>query len=86
MTSPKPRRPQTPKASGLLDRDGLISSRELADWLGIPIGTLDQWASRGGGPFFHKVGRYRQYHPKDVRDWLKDQRHAVTGDRPERAA
>ena len=66
--------------AGLLDRDGLIGSAELATWLGVPAGTLDQWASRGGGPIFHKVGSHRKYHPADVKSWLARQRWATTGD------
>lgn len=64
---------------GLLDRDGMIGSEELAGWLGVPVSTLDQWASRGGGPFFHKVGVHRKYHPADVKLWLGQQRRATTG-------
>jgi Helix-turn-helix domain len=67
----------------LLERDGLISSEELAVFLGESLGTLDAWASRGGGPPFHKVGRHRKYWPADVKDWLRENRHE---DRQEPAA
>jgi excisionase family DNA binding protein len=76
-----PKSDSKPKASGLLDRDTLITSPELAEYLKVPEGTLDQWASRGGGPFFHKVGAHRRYHPADVKAWLSECRHAATGDR-----
>jgi hypothetical protein len=76
----KPRARKAPQPPGLLDRDGLISSDELAEWLDVPIGTLDQWASRGGGPHFHKVGIHRKYHPVDVKSWLAAQRRASTGE------
>ena len=33
--------------TGLLDRDGLLGSKALAEYLDVPVGTLDQWASRG---------------------------------------
>lgn len=62
----------------LLDRDGLIETEELAVFLRVEIATLDQWASRGGGPPFHKVGRHRRYAPADVRAWLRERRHGVT--------
>ncbi len=62
----------------LLDRDGLIGSEDLAEYLRVPVGTLDQWASRGGGPPHFKVGKFRRYHPADVRNWLKQRR--VAGD------
>jgi excisionase family DNA binding protein len=70
--SPKSR--SESQGGSLLDRDGFISSKELAEYLDIPISTLDQWASRGGGPVHHRVGVHRRYHPVDVRDWLAGQR------------
>lgn len=63
----------------ILDRDALIDSAELADYLRVPIGTLDQWASKGGGPLYHKVGIHRRYHPADVKAWLADRRLAASG-------
>lgn len=69
----KQQAPQRPD-SALLERDGLIDSDELAAYLRVPPTTLDQWASRGGGPAFHKVGKYRRYSPADVRAWLTEQR------------
>jgi excisionase family DNA binding protein len=65
--------------TGLLDRDGLLGSKALAEYLDVPVGTLDQWASRGGGPPFHKVGKFRRYHPSDVRAWLAAQRVVGNG-------
>jgi hypothetical protein len=69
----KQQAPQRP-SSALLDRDGFLDSNELAAYLMVPVTTLDQWASRGGGPPFHKVGKYRRYAPADVRSWLAEQR------------
>jgi len=63
--------------SALLERDGLIDSDELATYLGFSVATLDTWASRGGGPDFHKVGKFRKYRPADVKAWLAERRHAV---------
>ena len=61
----------------LLDYGGLLDSETLAEYLRVPVGTLDQWASRGGGPPYHKVGKFRRYHPSDVRAWLAGQRRVV---------
>lgn len=80
---PPKAKPQSRKAQQtptLLERDGLISSEELAEWLDVPTGTLDQWASRGGGPVYHKVGIHRKYHPVDVKSWLAEQRRATTSE------
>jgi excisionase family DNA binding protein len=76
--SPKAR--PTSHAASLLDRDGLIDSEELAEYLNLPVSTLDQWASRGGGPIFHKVGRHRRYSPVDIRTWLASSRRDETPD------
>jgi excisionase family DNA binding protein len=76
---PQKQRPMAPqRPGGLLDRDGLIDSDELAEYLGLPISTLDQWASCGGGPVYHKVGRHRRYAPSDVRAWLANSRRDDT--------
>ena len=70
MDSPKP-------DPGLLDRDGFISSEELSEYLGVPVTTLDVWASRGGGPIFHKFSKYRRYLGADVKAWIKTKRQDV---------
>jgi DNA-binding transcriptional MerR regulator len=52
----------------------LWDSREVGEHLGgIPIGTLDQWAYKGVGPAYIKVGRHRRYRPEDVEAWLDAQ-------------
>lgn len=58
----------------LLRREGMISKTELATLLDIPESTLDQWASRGGGPDSHIIGNHRKYWPADVVTWLKGRR------------
>ncbi|HYB48688.1 MAG TPA: helix-turn-helix domain-containing protein [Streptosporangiaceae bacterium] len=80
-----PRKQSASNPASLLERDGFIDSGALAEYLDVPVGTLDQWASRGGGPPFHKVGRFRRYHPADVREWLATQRRAPERD-PQPAA
>jgi excisionase family DNA binding protein len=60
--------------TSVLDRDAMLNSDELAEYLRVPVTTLDQWASRGGGPPYHRVGKYRRYAPADVRSWLAEQR------------
>jgi hypothetical protein len=65
----------------LLERDGMISKEELALFLDIPEGTLDHWASRGGGPAFHGIGNHRKYLPADVREWLKSRRKEISSEK-----
>lgn len=50
----------------------LLDSAAVADWLGVPVRTLDQWAYRGNGPRFAKIGKHRRYRIADVEQWLAD--------------
>jgi excisionase family DNA binding protein len=51
----------------------LASSTDVAEYLGVPARTLDQWAYRGLGPRFAKVGRHRRYRWSDVEKWFDEQ-------------
>lgn len=57
-------------------RRPLAGSAEVAEYLDVPPGTLDQWASRGGGPRFSKVGKHRRYRWSDVEKWLDERAQA----------
>ena len=39
----------------------LLTSAELADRWQIPVKTLDNWAWRGKGPRYLRIGRHRRY-------------------------
>lgn len=71
-------RPPESRDPNLLERGGLINTDELALFLNVPLATLDTWASRGGGPAFHKVGIYRRYTGADVKAWLAENHHATS--------
>lgn len=72
--------PDGKPAIDVLQLNRMISKEELATFLDVPEGTLDQWASRGGGPPFHGIGNHRKYLPADVREWLKTRRREVSSD------
>ena len=55
------------------DTRALATSAEIAEHLGVPVRTLDQWAYKGTGPRWSKVGRHRRYRWSDVERWLDDQ-------------
>lgn len=52
--------------------DQLATSVEVAQYLQKPKATLDQWAYRGIGPRFIKVGNARRYRWRDVEAWLEE--------------
>lgn len=54
-------------------RTGLATPREIAAYCQVPIGTIYQWSSRGGGPKFLKVGRHLRARWEDVESWLSAQ-------------
>lgn len=61
----------------MLDTQPLATRKEVAEYLGVPPTTLDQWASRGSGPRYHRVGRHARYRWSDVDKWLELQASAA---------
>jgi hypothetical protein len=59
-----------PPGPGLLQRDGLITTVELAAFLSLPVKTLRDWRYTGVGPRALRVGRHLRYEPAEVRRWL----------------
>lgn len=55
---------------GLLQRDGLITTTELAEFLSLPAKTLRDWRYTGVGPRALRIGRQVRYEPAEVRRWL----------------
>lgn len=48
----------------------LWGTNDVADYLGIPVGTLYQWRTRGFGPPGKRVGKYVRFKPGDVEAWF----------------
>jgi excisionase family DNA binding protein len=53
--------------------DRLWTVDDAAAFLGVPVGTLNQWRYRGTGPRAYRVGRHLRSDPRDVRQWLDQQ-------------
>jgi excisionase family DNA binding protein len=49
-----------------------LSPAELAELLGVPIGTLYDWRYRRQGPRAHRIGRHLRYRIEDVEAWLAE--------------
>jgi len=54
-------------------RHKLATAQEIADFCGVPLGTVYQWSSRGTGPKLIKVGRHLRARWSDVEQWLDTQ-------------
>lgn len=52
----------------------LLTTQELADYLGIPVRTIYAWNYQGDGPPRYKVGRHVRYRRTDVEEWLENQK------------
>ena len=48
----------------------LWGPQDVANYLGVPIGTVYQWRSRGDGPPGRRVGKHVRYKPDDVERWF----------------
>ncbi|MFD7064388.1 helix-turn-helix transcriptional regulator [Streptomyces sp. NPDC059906] len=64
-----PKRVSLPQANHQQHRK-LATAQDIADYCGVPIGTVYQWSSRGGGPKLIKVGRHLRARWDDIEQWL----------------
>lgn len=51
----------------------LTGTAQVAEYLGVPVGTLHQWRHKGTGPPGYKIGRHVKYRLSEVDAWLEDQ-------------
>jgi excisionase family DNA binding protein len=60
--------PDTPHAN-----DELLTMKEAADLVRVPVATLRYWRHLGSGPHSFRVGRSVRYWRTDVLRWLEQQ-------------
>ncbi len=61
--------------------DRLITETEAAQFLGYTIRALQNWRTRGGGPYFVKVSaRSIRYRRRDLISWADDRLQANTSE------
>jgi excisionase family DNA binding protein len=67
-------------------QDRLLSLAEVAEYLGVPLGTIYQWraASPARGPAGIRVGRYVRVKESELNRWLAE--HTEPRDDGSRAA
>jgi excisionase family DNA binding protein len=51
----------------------LLSPQEVANFLGIPLGSLYQWRTKGTAPRAVKVGRHIRFRQEDLDAWVERQ-------------
>lgn len=62
------------RASGQRYSEGqLLTSRQLADYLNVPLSTLYSWRYHDNGPPGLRVGKHLRYRWADVQAWVQDQ-------------
>lgn len=62
----------------------MITPKELADFLGVPIKTVYEWNSTGAGPRYSRFGRHVRYAESDVTAWMSSRLIDRTAARVER--
>lgn len=60
----------------------LLTARELAEQLQIPVKTLYRWRATGSGPPSLRAGRHLRYQSDDVHAWLVARLTEVPQGRP----
>ena len=61
------------------EHDEMLSIKEAAAFLRVPLGTMRYWRYTGDGPFSFKVGRYVRYWRTDLVLWLTEQTNRARG-------
>ena len=51
----------------------LLSTEQLADYLGVGVTTNYRWRTNLEGPRAYRVGKYTRYRLNDVEAWLASQ-------------
>lgn len=60
-----PSKPEQTPAGRMLDIE------QVADQLGVPVGTIRFWKAQGDAPKAYKVGRYLRWRQQDIDEWLE---------------
>ncbi len=57
-----------------VDEEALITTSNLADYLGVKENTISGWRVKGGiGPQYIKVGRGVRYRVGSVKEWQEEE-------------
>ncbi len=54
----------------LQEPPSLMTPQEVADFLQVPVATVQLWRAKRTGPRGYRVGRHVRYRREDVEAWL----------------
>lgn len=52
--------------------DRLLTTRQLAEYLAVPVATLYTWRHEGAGPPGFRVGKHVRYRSSDIEQWIAE--------------
>jgi excisionase family DNA binding protein len=52
----------------------LLTARDVARIVNVPVSTIQHWALQGDGPPSFKIGKHRRFAAEDVLRWLAEAR------------
>ncbi len=55
----------------------LLTVKDVAEIMHVPLSTVHHWALRGDGPPSFKIGKHRRYDADAVARWLADRKAAA---------
>lgn len=53
-------------------RRPMMTIKELAEYVGVPVATVYRWNTRRSGPTPIKIGRHVRYHHAEVDRWISE--------------
>jgi len=74
IDSPHTGHPTLPGKDSLIPE--MVTTKELAELIGVPVATLNNWRSIGRGPRSFRLGRAVKYLVADVAAWIEQQQQA----------
>ncbi len=55
----------------------LLTVKDVATIMHVPLSTAHHWALRGDGPPSFKIGKHRRYDAEEVARWLAERKAAA---------
>ena len=63
----------------MADQRPLLTTQQVAEYLGVPVATLYRWRYVGTGPPAIKLGVHLRFESEDLAAWLDSQKEGRRG-------